>query len=377
MARGSWRSRWAAPDSTRSSTSPWAASARARASSTGTTSSLAPCTSRMGRGGILAIRPSGRISRSSRAQASRSGGKAGIPDHPGGPGLGHEAAGVHGPLGEVGRGREGGHAPDPRVLSGGAQGQGPAGGEPARPYGVHAGRLQQHVGGGFEVGQPAAEREVARRLGDAPEAEGEHHPAGVGGQAVRQLVVAAVGMPGLAGLHRKAVAEHQPVPAGAARGRRGRPGQVGGQRHPAGPDRERPAGLGRRVGGRGAHGPTLAQRGRPKATPLQGFTGSQDARFCVGWDQVPDRHVPGNWCGLTRWSSGRLATSHLRGPTSLTAQLDHLLSSVTQMLVTLGPRIQAFNGAGDRRPVRSRCAGPATPGGRWGRRRAARSSWPA
>ena len=298
MARGSWRSRWAAPDRTRSSTSPWAASARARASRTGTTSSLAPCTSRMGRGGILAIRPSGRISRSSRAQASRSGGKAGIADHPGGPGLGHEAAGIHGPLGEVGRGREGGHAPDPRVLAGGAQGQRPAGGEPARPHGVDPGRLQQDVGGRLEVGQPATEGEVARRLGHAPETEGQHHPAGVGGQAVGELVVAPVGVPGLARLRPESRGRG---PARAGR-RRPRPtGRAGPGGRPATPRRRSNGERTRRsrAPGSGASDGLCSRThsraaGPPRRRPrYKDFTGSQDARLCVGWDQAPDRARPG------------------------------------------------------------------------------------
>ncbi len=289
MARGSWRSRWAAPANSRNSTSPWAASARARASRTGTTSSLAPCTRRMGRGGILAIRPRGRISRSSRAQASRSEREAGIPDHARGPGLGHEPAGVHRSLGEIGGRREGGDAPEPRVLPGRTEGQGAAGGKPAGPYGVHAGGLEKDVGGRLQVGEPATEREAARRLRDAPETEGQHHPARVGGQAVRQVVEAAVGMAPLTGLERETVTEDQAVPAGATGGGRGRPGQVGVERHPTHPDGEGTSGLRRRLGVRGAHRLTLAQRGRPKATPLQGLTGSERPLWCrVGPSSRPD-----------------------------------------------------------------------------------------
>ena len=181
---------------------------------------------------------------------------------------------------------------------------------------------------------------------DAPEAEGQHHPAGIGGQPVGQLVVAPV----------------RDAPTRSARpGSRGRaPGRAGRLRRPptepAGPggrpatrlrpstDRERPAGLGCRVGAQGwLTGSTLAlQRGRPKATPLQVLHWIRTPALDVGWDHAPDRCVPGNWCGLTRWSSGRLATSHLRGPTSLTAQLDHLLSSVPAMLVTPRRRSQAL-----------------------------------
>jgi hypothetical protein len=155
--------------------------------------------------------------------------ETGIPDHAGGPGLGHEPAGVDRSLGKVGRRREGGDPLDPGVLPGCTERQGPARGEPAGPHGVHTWRLEEDIGGRFQVGQPAAEREVARRLGDPPEAEGQHHPAGVAGQAVGQLVVAAVGVPALDGLDREAVAEHQAVPAGTARRGRSGAGQVGGQ----------------------------------------------------------------------------------------------------------------------------------------------------
>jgi len=57
---------------------------------------------------------------------------------------------------------------------------------------------------------------------------------------------------------------------------------------------------------------------------------------------------PGVWLGLTRRSSGPLAASHLRGPRlTTTAQLDHLLSSVSQYY-RVSPGAGGYSGDGSR-----------------------------
>ncbi len=226
------------------------------------------------------------------------------------------------------------------------------------------------AGGRMQVGQPAAEREVPRRAGRTTEAEGEYHPADVGCQAVGKLVVAPVGMGRDTGLDRKAVAEDQAMPTGSAGGRRGGPSQVGGQRHPAGFDRKGPRSL------RDAHRPTLAQQGRLEATLSLHFTGVQNFRLGIGGDHAPDRYIPGNWCGLTRWSSGPSSDqppprSHIvdrsAGPPPFLG---------AEMLPTPRGKSNAFPGQ-NVETVRSRCAEREAHGDRSGRRTGAPSSWPA
>ena len=235
MARGSWRSRWAAP---------------------GQDPQLDLALGGVGEGpGVehrhhLVVGPVHQQDRSGRDLADQAqrpdlpqlpgpgvevGRKAGIPDDSRRPGLGHEAAGVHGPLGEVGRGREGGHAPDPGVLPGRAQRQRPAGREPAQPHGVHAaGRPDStSVAALRSASQPPSEKlpddwDVPRKLKVSTT-----QPVSAASRSASSLV-AAVRVPGLGRVHRKAVAEDQPVAAGTARRRRGGPGQVGGQRHVSG-----------------------------------------------------------------------------------------------------------------------------------------------
>ena len=230
MARGSWRSRWPAATRIRSSTRPSAASASARASSMGTTSSDAPWTISIGRGGILPMRPSGRISRSSRAHASKSGGKAGSLMTPTERAWARNRRGsaAHSP--KSAGARKGGHPLHPPSSPAAHRREGPADREPAHPDRLDALHGQQVVDRRLEVGQPAADE---KSPSDAPVPRklkvNTTQPAS-SRQPVRQL---RVGLPGdrrPAALGREAVAHDQSVA----------PEPLGGRRSTAGPG-SRPA----------------------------------------------------------------------------------------------------------------------------------------
>ena len=69
--------------------------------------------------------------------------------------------------------------------------------------------------------------------------------------------------------------------------------------------------------------------GGAETPPLHRVTGkARTARNCAERDQLRPRCSRATGWKYARWSSGRLAASHLRSPKTFTVQLDHLLSSV-------------------------------------------------
>ena len=136
-ARGSWRSWWPAPSMMRRSASPWA-SASTRASNTGTDSSSEPCTheqrprAQPGRGGDGPDLPQLARPRVERRGERRRADDADVP------GVQQQPPGMAGPVVEVGRRAQGGHAPHLGVVGGRADGQRAAGAEAGHPHGVDA-----------------------------------------------------------------------------------------------------------------------------------------------------------------------------------------------------------------------------------------------
>ena len=160
MARGRGAAGGRRPQMMRSSAPPWA-SPRTRASKCGTASSSDPCTTRAGGQPGPGAAVDGRMVRNSRLQASCDGGKSGEVIRARSRAV-EDAAGVVGPVVEVGRHAEGGDPP-PRVGAP-ADAQRAAGAEPCQPHGPHPIHRLQVVDGGVHVVQPPGQREVALGL---------------------------------------------------------------------------------------------------------------------------------------------------------------------------------------------------------------------
>src|SRR5436305_115922 len=71
---------------------------------------------------------------------------------------------------------------------------------------------------------------------------------------------------------------------------------------------------------------------------------SLEIAYCSRWDRLRAAASSGVWLGFTRWSSGRLAASHLQGPKTWTTQLDHLLSLVPDMKPHRGELVEPLSG---------------------------------
>ena len=116
----------------------------------------------------------------------------GIADHADLTRVGEEAVGVRGPVREVGRRRERGDPLHAVVLAGRADGERPALAEPGEPDAFDPVGREQGVDRRPDVGEPAAQREVAGGRARAAEVEREHGPAQLDGETVGEL---AVGLP--------------------------------------------------------------------------------------------------------------------------------------------------------------------------------------
>ena len=197
---------------------PSAASASSRTCSIGTTPSSSPCTRRIGRGGTLPMSASGRISRSSRRPRLQVVRELAIVDHADLTCVGEEAVGVHGPVRGVGRRRT--RRPpargDPRP--GRADGEGPALAEPGGQSPSSTSAAKQGVDCRPDVGEPAAQREVARGSARAAEVEREHGPAQL--QTVRRSA-SSPGLPAAAAAPAGRPGNRGTAPGPGARRRRG------------------------------------------------------------------------------------------------------------------------------------------------------------
>ena len=80
-----------------------------------------------------------------------------------------------------------------------------------------------------------------------------------------------------------------------------------------------------------------------------------------GGTTLPTGGLPGGWLKFTRWSSGRLAASHLQGPATLMTQLDHLLSLVPDNVQDISGCERSFGRSGQLFISSGGASGPMAP----------------